>query len=284
MKQLDLLLSLTLVVLSYCGTSMAQNTEPALKHVILRDSLYNSSQRINLIYLAKENLSDWGIDVVHQGSDLLGTSRLAEDHGALAAINGSFFDMDHGGSVCYFEKDDSVISRNRTPGIKWAVPDSIINAALLLHRDSGLLIEYLRPELHYELSRKEDFVVASGPMLILDSIPQKLPVMDFSHRRHPRTCIGFTGDSVIFITIDGRSEMAAGMSLQETQDLLLSLGCVDAINLDGGGSTTMWIRNKGIVNQPSDKNGERPVANALIIRMNSPDGPNDPDPWKEEQF
>jgi len=46
---------------------------------------------------------------------------------------------------------------------------------------------------------------------------------------------------------------------------LLKLGCVDAINLDGGGSTTMWIHQKGIVNFPSDKTGERPVSNALLI-------------------
>ena len=43
------------------------------------------------------------------------------------------------------------------------------------------------------------------------------------------------------------------------------VGCVDAINLDGGGSTTMWTKDKVIVNFPSDKTGERPVSNALLI-------------------
>ena len=43
------------------------------------------------------------------------------------------------------------------------------------------------------------------------------------------------------------------------------LGCVDAINLDGGGSTTLWLKGKGIVNFPSDETGERPVANVFLI-------------------
>lgn len=268
MKLFALFLAVTVQALMYCSESLSQPADTCIRHVQLKyDTLYNSSQRINLVYLGKENLTDCVIELVHQGSDLWPTSRLAEEHGALAAINGSFFDMDHGGSVCYFENNDSVISRTGEPDNKWTVSDSIVNAALVLHRDSGLLIEYLKTETYYALSLKESFALASGPLLIRDSIPQHLPAMDFSLNRHPRTCIGITGDSIICITIDGRSERAAGMSLQEAQDFLLSLGCVDAINLDGGGSTTMWIRHKGIVNQPSDKTGERPVANAFVIRM-----------------
>jgi exopolysaccharide biosynthesis protein len=65
--------------------------------------------------------------------------------------------------------------------------------------------------------------------------------------------------------VDGRSELADGMSLYELQDYLLDLGCTDAINLDGGGSTTLWTNSQGVVNSPSDKSGERPVANVLLI-------------------
>ena len=111
----------------------------------------------------------------------------------------------------------------------------------------------------------EAFVMVSGPLLIKDSILQDLPDMKFTNNRHPRTCIGITEESIIFVTIDGRSETAAGMNLYEAQKLLLDLGCQDAINLDGGGSTSMWLKDKGLVNIPSDKTGERPVANALII-------------------
>ena len=105
----------------------------------------------------------------------------------------------------------------------------------------------------------------SGPLLIRDSLAQKLPEMKFSNMRHPRTCVGITNESIIFITIDGRSELAEGMNLMEVQEFLLELGCVDAINLDGGGSTSMWTFDKGLVNIPSDIRGERSVANALLI-------------------
>jgi len=59
------------------------------------------------------------------------------------------------------------------------------------------------------------------------------------------------------------------MNLKELQHFLLRLNCKDAINLDGGGSTTLWINAGGdsrIVNKPSDKEGERPVANILMIQ------------------
>jgi exopolysaccharide biosynthesis protein len=72
-------------------------------------------------------------------------------------------------------------------------------------------------------------------------------------------------ESLLFIAIDGRSEEAEGMNLFEVQKFLQDIGCVDAINLDGGGSTTMWVKGKNVVNSPSDKTGERPVSDALII-------------------
>lgn len=241
----------------------------ALSHnQIVSDSLYNSPQLINLIHIQKKSLPEYRLEFAYEENGLEATSSFAEEHGALAAINGSFFDMDKGGSVAYFEMNDSVINSTRTPGLKWAVNDSILNAALILYRDHTLAIESVKPEQFYELSDNEAFVMVSGPLLIKDSIRQTLPDMNFTHKRHPRTCIGITRESIIFITIDGRSEQAAGMTLIELQAFLLNLGCLDAINLDGGGSTSMWIRDQGIVNEPSDKTGERPVANALLILKN----------------
>ena len=232
---------------------------------LVSDTLYDSPQNINLIYIPKTSLPDYRLEFAYKSDTLLGTSSFAEEYGALAAINGSFFDMDKGGNVSYFEINDSVINSTRTPGVKWAVNDSIINAAIILQRDHTLTIEAAKPELCYEHSDNEAFVMVSGPLLIKDSILKELPHMNFMDKRHPRTCIGITGESIIFITIDGRSEQAAGMNLPELQEFLLSLGCLEAINLDGGGSTTMWIKDQGIVNKPSDKTGERPVANALLI-------------------
>lgn len=89
--------------------------------------------------------------------------------------------------------------------------------------------------------------------------------------RHPRTAVGYDRAKrrLLLVTVDGRQEgWSAGMSLRELADLLLRLGASDALNLDGGGSTAMVVRSAhGLVlaNRPSDKGGERPVANALVI-------------------
>ena len=84
--------------------------------------------------------------------------------------------------------------------------------------------------------------------------------------RHPRTAVGFSRDSstVYLLTVDGRQERSAGMTLIELADLLARLGAWQAMNFDGGGSTTMVIGGV-LVNRPSDATGERAVENALLV-------------------
>ncbi|HEX7247053.1 MAG TPA: phosphodiester glycosidase family protein [Actinomycetota bacterium] len=85
-------------------------------------------------------------------------------------------------------------------------------------------------------------------------------------RRHPRTGVGVTADgSVLLVVVDGRSERSVGMSLVELGRTFVSLGAVEALNLDGGGSSAMWIKGSGIVNRPSDPGGERAVVNAMVV-------------------
>jgi len=235
---------------------------------IYTDSLYDSPQRITLIRLNKVDLDTYRIELAYHASKLQKTSQFALQNKALAAINGSFFDMKEGGSVCYLEKGDSVISFTRPDTLKWAVPDSLANGAIVLTKENKLHISRLRTDQYFLESLQEKFVLLSGPLLIHRSLAQELPDMAFSHKRHPRSCLGITEESLIFITVDGRSAQAAGMNLFELQEYLLDMGCTEAINLDGGGSTTLWTRSMGVVNVPSDSGGERSVANALIIVKN----------------
>jgi hypothetical protein len=88
----------------------------------------------------------------------------------------------------------------------------------------------------------------------------------FSAARHPRSALGITRDSSIafFVVVDGRRPWSVGMSLSELGSALLSLGAWDAMNLDGGGSSALWIRGT-VVNYPSDATGERPVGNGLFV-------------------
>jgi hypothetical protein len=87
-------------------------------------------------------------------------------------------------------------------------------------------------------------------------------------QRHPRTGLGITGDGrVLMITVDGRRQGSAGVTLAEMGQLMRSLGAMHAFNLDGGGSTVMARRKAGsgrfeVANRPSD-GGQRPATQAF---------------------
>lgn len=92
----------------------------------------------------------------------------------------------------------------------------------------------------------------------------------FVATRQPRTAIGVNKSrkTLYIVTVDGRqSDYSVGMTLSELADFMIKLGVNDGLNLDGGSSTTLWLKGK-VVNRPSDFQAERPVANALMIIKN----------------
>ena len=114
-------------------------------------------------------------------------------------------------------------------------------------------------------------VIGGGPQLIKDgrveitNAAEKI-LPSFVSDTHPRTAIArLKSGQILLVTVDGRQPgHSVGMSLVMLSDLLLEFGAVEAINLDGGGSTAMVIRNK-LVNKPSDATGERPVSDAILV-------------------
>lgn len=87
----------------------------------------------------------------------------------------------------------------------------------------------------------------------------------FVHKRNPRTFAGVDAHGrIVLITSDGRDTDTFGLSIAETAAVAQALGLEDALNLDGGGSTTMVVDGQ-VVNDPSDAAGERPVGDALLI-------------------
>lgn len=118
---------------------------------------------------------------------------------------------------------------------------------------------------------KPDFIIGAGPQLLASGrFVAETETAGFSESfmrtRHPRTAIGWREDGrLVLVTVDGRQpRKSVGMTIRELADLMLELGCREAINLDGGGSTTMVVNNK-IVNSPSDQTGERAVSDALLV-------------------
>jgi len=114
-----------------------------------------------------------------------------------------------------------------------------------------------------------EHAIGGGPVLVKDG---SIAVADksegfpssFADARHPRTAIGKSAAGDIWLVVtDGRSKISVGATLQEMAQIMLNLGCTDALNLDGGGSSVLSIYGAA-VNRPSDGR-ERAVANGVIV-------------------
>ncbi|MFN7927338.1 MAG: phosphodiester glycosidase family protein [Blastocatellia bacterium] len=120
-----------------------------------------------------------------------------------------------------------------------------------------------------------EFIVGGGPALLVNKHVQTdtegFNPKSFYHFRHPRTAIGMRADgTLVLVTVDGRQpKKSVGVTIPELIQLMQEFGCVQAINLDGGGSTTMVIRGK-VVNSVSDATGERAVSDALLVLPRNP--------------
>lgn len=111
-------------------------------------------------------------------------------------------------------------------------------------------------------------IISGGPYLIkngevyVDMTAQKLGSIG---GRNPRTAIGYTrSNHLIMLTADGREGSSIGLTLTELANLMKELGCVNAMNLDGGGSTVMYV-NGQVVNKPQVQGGI-PLSHTLTVR------------------
>jgi exopolysaccharide biosynthesis protein len=194
------------------------------------------------------------------------TSVFAPAEGVVAAINGTFFNMQEGYNVHYVRVNDSVMAVTdekefgiRATGIFTATGESVDIAAWGPEREDAGAVN------------AEDAIV-SGPLLMDERADITLDSVNFNKNRHPRSLLAITADGhVLFIAVDGRQPgYAEGMSLFELRELARSLGCIDILNLDGGGSTTLYVAGKGVdgvVNKPSGK-VERPVPSIVFVKKN----------------
>ncbi|WP_432183504.1 phosphodiester glycosidase family protein [Streptomyces tendae] len=121
-------------------------------------------------------------------------------------------------------------------------------------------------------------IVNGGPELVRDGRIHVTPATDgmvhpgdpswyygWVHKRNPRTLAGVdAAGRTVLVTADGRGTGSLGLSIGESAEVAKSLGLRDAVNLDGGGSTTM-VAEGAVLNSPSDAAGERPVGDALLI-------------------
>ena len=116
--------------------------------------------------------------------------------------------------------------------------------------------------------------VGGGPVLIQNGAIKitNYEEMKFTGKaindRHPRTAMGYTKENkLIILVVEGRNPgVAEGVTLTELAELMLDLGCLEALNLDGGGSSCMLINGKETI-KVSDAGGQRPVPAVFMIRQ-----------------
>ncbi|MDO9340201.1 MAG: phosphodiester glycosidase family protein [Bacteroidales bacterium] len=237
-----------------------------LAHTVLNDSI---PQNINILIV---NLHKREIFLSYNPKNNIIVSKQATEAGALAAVNAGFFNIRDGGSATYIRTGGLILDPDTAK--KWT-RNANMTGSVLIDKNGHIIIDRAKTNSWYDSHPEYTEVLITGPLLITGKEKIQLPSTSLVVNKHPRTAIGKRGNhKVILVTLDGRTDQAKGMTLGELTDLMISLRCKDAVNLDGGGSTTMWISGKpfnGIVNMPCDNKkfdqaGERAVSDILIIK------------------
>ena len=243
------------------------------RHHFMHRQVFNSNQYFCVIEIPKGT----GVHLSFVAdSQRCTVSDFATRANALAAVNGSYFDMRTGVPVCYLRIGGRELGENTR------AKDDTLFRKYYQYATVRLLPNgkprFLIPDSsrHAERQLKDSNLMTAGPMLLYKGaeVEQRLD-RHFVAGRHNRTAIGLRPDgTVLLVVADGRAKRESeGLTLPELTKVMRWLGCCDAVNLDGGGSSTMYIKEKGIdgvVNHPSDNGrfdslGQRPVANAILV-------------------
>ena len=196
--------------------------------------------------------------------------------GVLAAVNAGFFSLQTGQPTDLMKVDGKVLNGTARPRGAVGILERRGVTTLLFDRvvvtTRGDRTEYTTRfgSAPRDWARAADAISGAGLLLrdgraLTDWSEERISA-GFDTTRHPRTIIGTDAEGMIWlVTVDGRNpEVSLGMSFTELQRLARRLGLRSALNLDGGGSTTMWVDGR-IVNTPSDDGGPRKVSDAILV-------------------
>ena len=199
--------------------------------------------------------------------------------GADYGLNGCYWNTSTGQPTGLIKINGELLWNRTSTGL---IPR--VNGLLFIFDDHIEIMEsYEHPYFTTAIEGKDN-VLSCGPMLMdeglvipydeflsqTDAADNIMSMISFFNTRHPRTIIGKDKhNNIYFVVVDGRSSgNAEGMSIQELQKICLWMGMTDAMNLDGGGSSTLWNRDLGVINYPCDNKkfdheGERAVLTSI---------------------
>lgn len=245
------------------------------------DGLFNSIQTVNYIEI---DLTNPNVDVVVPYNDpgLSPTSTLvpAQYPDAVGAVNATYFHttLTPRRHNTYVRVDSTEVQGHPTTKGTWghngAIAQSTTGDWIVrpIAVSGGSASDWNNAATNVTVYPT---LVANGPLLLENGAIASSYIPDNAHcnARHPRTAVGVTADDrLILMTVDGRTEAGAGMSCVELAQVLLQLGVQNALNMDGGGTTTMWVGaepGSGVVNTPSD-GFERGTPNAIAVVTDDP--------------
>lgn len=247
-------------------------------YTIKRVEIFSSVQTISVIRYSPKRFSTH----IVLPEELSPLSVVANKHNADFGVNAGYWDVKIDLPSTFLRIDGKSIAQ--TAGFEEERVDGVVCLA-----KRKVVIDACKVGREGEYVAKYDNILASGPVLIDDgkSVDHKTymdamvspehgqPIGAYYtyYRRHPRTVIGTDKrGSVYLVVVDGRLEgNADGMTITELTTLCEWLGLQEAINLDGGSSSTMWSREEGVINHPCknrrfDHAGERDVSSVIIVK------------------
>ena len=183
------------------------------------------------------------------------TSNIAEEAGAILAINGDFYGW----------RDEGYVIRN---GVLYRDIAEEGTDALVIDASGAMYAANQSEVTAQELLDAGAWQVESfGPVLVEDGqvVVGQSEEVGQAMRSNPRTAIGMVDPlHYVIVVSDGRSDESEGLSLYELAEVFADYGCDFAYNLDGGDSSTLWFMGD-VVNDPSSRNGEREVSDIVYI-------------------
>ncbi len=229
--------------------------------------MFGSRQSISVVSYPRRNFET---QIVHLDRRAEATSELGKAAGADIAVNGSYFNVKTFEPVTFVLIDKKIVGRT--------TPNELMRTnGMLAFRDKKgrrMDIFFCDTSEYGQVARRYRSALAAGPVLIDGGrIVEYDSDKSFYTGRHPRTLIGKRADGeVVMVVIDGRFKgRGEGATIAETAYIARLLGLVEALNLDGGGSSTLWTARKGVLNHPYDNHrfdhaGERAVPNCIVVR------------------
>lgn len=232
--------------------------------------LFDVEQTISFIRFRPEAFSTTIVTAEREDAD--STSALCLASGALGGINGSYFNVKDLITTCFI-KDDGQIIGETSPS------EYFRTNGIITFSETDFSIDACDTAAVYDGADACWEVMAGGPILIDEGVSVTYTDSTvisgwkrFYAKRHPRTLVGREENGTTWlVVVDGRvKDKAEGMTIAELTTLGEMMQWRDAINLDGGGSATIWTLHGGVLNHPVDNHrydsdGERIVPNILTV-------------------